>query len=196
MKNKLSKFAWFNLGILICFTAYFLVKLNFEFLIYAVSISVFIYILEKTDRIFKYTQLAKAGFTAWLFLHLLGGTLYLKGFRLYDTILINLAGEPYNILKYDQAIHVFCYFVMTMFLHSIVMHISEKNAGKITIGFITTLAALGLSAVNEIIEFSAVVFFNSDGVGGYYNNALDLVFNLIGILIAIAVLRNNKKQKI
>lgn len=44
---------------------------------------------------------------------------------------------------------------------------------------------MGVSAVNEIIELSAVVFFNSSGVGDYYNNALDMVFNLAGIMIAV-----------
>ena len=54
---------------------------------------------------------------------------------------------------------------------------------------IAALASLGLSAINEIIEFSTVAFFNADGVGGYHNNALDLVFNLMGILLAIAIAR-------
>lgn len=193
MKNKLSRFAMANLVLVACFTVYFLAKQNFEFLIYAVSIWVFVFIIEKTDKTFKYGKPAKIGFMIWLFLHLLGGTVYIHGVRLYDRMLIDIAGEPFNIFKYDQAVHTYCYFVMTLFIHSIVLHISKKDANRITLGLITALGALGLSAVNEIIEFCAVVFFHSDGVGGYYNNALDLVFNLAGILLALVILRHGKK---
>jgi len=53
---------------------------------------------------------------------------------------------------------------------------------------------MGISALNEVIEFSTVVFFNSTGVGGYYNNALDLVFNAIGAAIAVLFMHKNNKK--
>jgi len=193
MNTKFSRFAAANLVVLLGFTVYFLARRNFEFLVYAVSLSLLVFIIEKTDRIFRYGKAAKAGFTVWLLLHLLGGTLYLKGVRLYDMMLIPIAGEPYNILRYDQVIHAFCYFVMTFFLDAVVMYLGRRDAPKFTLGLITGLAALGLSAVNEIIEFGAVVFFHSSGVGGYYNNALDLVFNLLGILVALGVLWRGRR---
>jgi uncharacterized membrane protein YjdF len=47
------------------------------------------------------------------------------------------------------------------------------------------LIALGIGAVNEISEFAAVVFLGAqESVGDYFNNALDLVFNLFGAIVA------------
>ena len=189
MKLKLSTHTLVNIIILLGFMIYFLMNQNYEFLVYAATIVVLIWFIEKTDKIFNYTTLAKTGFSLWLLLHLLGGSVYINGIRLYDMVLIKVLGEPYNIFKYDQAIHLFCYFVMTIFIYSIVLYISRDKASKIVVSLIAALASLGLSAINEIIEFSTVAFFQTDGVGGYYNNALDLVFNLAGIILAIAIAR-------
>ena len=46
------------------------------------------------------------------------------------------------------------------------------------------LGGMGIGALNEIIEFAAVVIFGQTGVGGYWNTALDLVFNLLGAIAA------------
>jgi uncharacterized membrane protein YjdF len=45
------------------------------------------------------------------------------------------------------------------------------------------LAASSLGAVNEIIEFLAVILLGSEGVGGYTNTAIDLVANLLGAIV-------------
>ena len=39
-----------------------------------------------------------------------------------------------------------------------------------------------------MIEFAAVVVLGDTGVGGYVNNALDLVFNALGAVTAMAIL--------
>ena len=195
LKKILSSSPLVNIIILLGFTIYFLMRQNYEFLVYAATILVLIWFIAKTDKIFSYTSIAKIGFSLWLLLHLLGGSIYIKGTRLYDMILINVLGEPYYIFKYDQAIHLFCYFVMTIFIYSIVLYISRDKASKVVVTLITALASLGLSAINEIIEFSTVAFFASDGVGTYHNNALDLVFNLTGIILAIAIARSRTVQQ-
>jgi hypothetical protein len=46
---------------------------------------------------------------------------------------------------------------------------------------------MGLGAVNEIIEFIAVLSVPDTNVGGYYNTALDLVFNGAGAVIAMVI---------
>ena len=58
------------------------------------------------------------------------------------------------------------------------------------------MAGLGLGAVNEIVEFTATVITPNTGVGGYVNNALDLVTDLLGAVIAIIYLRKREKRKI
>ena len=198
MKKGIAITTWINILIIGCFTAYFLIKGNYEFLFYAVTLGILSFIIEKTDRIFNYSNLAKIGFNIWLFLHFSGGTFKIAGTKLYDTVLIPIIGEPFNILRYDQIIHGYCYFVITMFMYSVVLYISDKKANKFLIGLITLLAGASIGAINEIIEFSTVVFLDAgEAVGGYYNNALDLVFNFIGATIAVFVIvpRNPKHLK-
>ena len=43
---------------------------------------------------------------------------------------------------------------------------------------------MGFGALNEVVEFAAVAFFGQTGVGGYWNTALDLVFNMLGAIVA------------
>jgi len=43
---------------------------------------------------------------------------------------------------------------------------------------------MGLGALNEIIEFAAVLMIPETNVGGYINTGWDLVANLVGCLFA------------
>ena len=61
---------------------------------------------------------------------------------------------------------------------------------------IAILGAIGLGAVNEIIEFISVLLFPGNGVGGYVNNAIDLVFNTLGAVIAIGCVWVNNRGKV
>jgi hypothetical protein len=47
---------------------------------------------------------------------------------------------------------------------------------------------MGLGALNEMIEFAAVVMFPQTNVGGYVNTALDPVFNAAGAVVAMALI--------
>jgi len=61
--------------------------------------------------------------------------------------------------------------------------------GTTSILVFPVLGAMGLGAVNEIIEFIAVVVFPNTNVGGYINTALDLVFNALGAIVAMVLVR-------
>lgn len=178
---------YLNVLILTLFTLFFILKKNYEFISYTIVLGILIYVLAKSDKIFNYPKIAKFGFTIWIFLHLSGGSFYIRGIKLYDLILIPIIGEPFNLFKYDQFVHFFCYVVLTLFIYTIVKKMSDKNTSKKLIGFISILSGVGLGAFNEIIEFSTVVFFQATGVGGYFNNALDLVFNFLGSLVAVLI---------
>jgi putative membrane protein len=171
--------------ILAVFTILFVIRGNYEFLIYAFTLFPLIWIVTKTDKMFNYSGLAKWGFAVWMFLHVIGGSIKFHGVRLYDTIFFNLVADPYNILRYDQVIHTFCYFVFTLFVYAVVVSMSKPKTNKLQIMIIAFIGSMGVSALNEIIEFGAVAFLGSEGVGGYFNNALDLVFNAIGAVAAL-----------
>jgi putative membrane protein len=188
--NKRLYPIWASLFILVLFTIIYLIQGNYEFLAYILTLGIAIFIIFKADKFFKFPGAARWGFAIWMLLHMLGGSLFINGKKLYDTVLINIIGDPYFILKYDQFVHAFCYFVITLFVYSLVVYISKSKILTKTSILIIILAGIGIGAINEMIEFATVVFLNSTGVGGYTNNALDLFFNSIGAILSIFYIKN------
>jgi len=172
--------SFFLAGILTLLTIIFQ---NYEFLLYAITVVILIVILYKTDKYFKYKRLGLWLFNIWLILHVLGGLASYQGVRFYDLILLNLVGDPYHVLKYDQFVHFYCYVVMSILMWSVVQKIIKRSASSAVVCVVTILAASSLGAVNEIIEFFAFMMLGTEGVGGYINTAIDLVANLLGAII-------------
>jgi len=128
-----------------------------------------------------------------------GGGIYIKGTRLYEIMLIDLVGAPYYIFKYDQFVHMFGFGVATLAMYYLIEPYLKFDHKKwVALSIILIMAGLGVGALNEIIEFFASVMLSRTGVGGYENTALDLVFNLVGAIIAMFFVRsieNSKNQK-
>ncbi len=181
---------FFDWGILGAFTAGFLLRGNTEFLLYAATLTVLILVVQRSHRVFAYPPLALWGFTAWLVMHMCGGFVRLDGTRLYDLVLVPLVSEPYHVLRYDQFVHAACYFVITLLLGRVVALRGDAHTGTATIRLLAALAAMGVGALNEVIEFLAVAFLGAaDGVGDYINNAQDICFNALGALAALPLVR-------
>ncbi len=167
-------------GLLILLT---LILQNHEFLLYAVTVAALALLLFLTDRYFGFEALGLWLFNLWLILHILGGLARFRGVRFYDLILLDLVGEPYHLIKYDQFVHFFCYIVMSILMWSVVQKISRRDASAAVVCVVTILAASSIGALNEIVEFAAVVLLATEGVGGYTNTAIDLVANLLGAIV-------------
>jgi len=181
MNNNLPYIVSFFLaGLLTLLT---IILQNYEFLLYAITVAILAVIIFKTGQYFGFSRAGLWLFNVWLILHICGGLAVYQGVRFYDLILIDIIGEPYHILKYDQFVHFFCYLVISILMWSVVQKIAKKNANSIVICVVTVLAASSIGAVNEIIEFLAVVALGTDGVGGYTNTAIDLVANLLGAIV-------------
>jgi hypothetical protein len=157
---------------------------NYEFLVYAAALVVLIVLIHKTDPVFDYESLALWSFVAWVIMHLAGGFLKVGDSVLYDLVLIPIVGEPYSVLKFDQFVHAFCYFFFSLLVYSVVEKVVAKNANKLAVSILVVLAAIGIGSINEIIEFTTTIFWDT-GVGGYVNNSIDLVANLIGAVIGV-----------
>jgi uncharacterized membrane protein YjdF len=102
-------------------------------------------------------------------------------------------------IKYDNIVHTFSSFVMALIAYNFLKpYLSKvKKLNPIYFGIIILLIVAGLGAVNEMFEFTAVIFANAaEGVGGYFNNSIDLFFNALGAIIGIAFVINyhNKKK--
>lgn len=116
-------------------------------------------------------------------LHLLGGSVIVSGDVLYAYVPVVIQ-NPFGltVLKYDQVVHLFGSAVAALVIFGFLR--GARHVSGLTLGLITFLAAVGVGALNEIIELHVKLTVPQEGVGGYYNNALDLVFNTIGAGIA------------
>lgn len=107
-----------------------------------------------------------------------------------------------ELLKYDHVVHAYGFGVATFVcwegLQSILA--SQQNDSrriKPTPGMLTlcAAAALGLGAVNEIIEFAATLLVPETNVGGYENTGWDLVSNAVGAIAAAAIIAANFRRR-
>ncbi len=184
-----------NAGALIFFSCLFLLQQNYEFVIYVAVIVLFSAIILLTIKKAQYSNGLLWGLTLWSVMHMAGGGLFFGGTKLYEIILLPLVGEPYNIFKYDQLVHAIGFGVATLLMFQLLKPLLQKNNRKwAALSIVIVMAGLGVGALNEILEFAVTIVASSNGVGGYENTALDLVFNLFGAIVAMFFIR--KKEKI
>jgi len=162
---------------------------NFEFLFYGITTVILVALLHKGDQHFDFGSKVLWGFNIWIILHILGGLLPVGDSVLYSFVLIDLVGEPYSILKYDQLVHFYCYFIAALLMWKVVSSLNSNSV--ITASLITILAASGIGGLNEIIEFLATVFIPDTNVGGYENTAIDIVSNFLGACAAAPFFKRN-----
>ena len=194
MDKELQPIAWVAGLSLVFFAGLIFLQGNFEFLFYLGIVLALMWLIFKAHQKVQWPLYVLWHLLAWAILHLAGGTVRLTGKTLYATILIPLIGEPYNILKYDQVVHVYGFFVATLAIYYVLKPLLKKDHKSwFALGVVVTMAGLGLGALNEIVEFTATVITPSTGVGSYINNALDLVANFIGAIIAFFYLQKREK---
>lgn len=184
----------FNLAYIIPFTIYYISIKNFEFLWYIFILVVIFLAVAGTLRKTKFDYVILWGLSLWGLMHMAGGGLLVRGEVLYAFKLIPIVENAnYFILKYDQFVHFYLYVIVSM----AVFHILEKQlhskANYLIIYLITALASIGIGALNEIAEFISVLAFPETGVGNYYNNSWDLVFNSLGAFLGVVVAHLRKK---
>lgn len=187
MSSKEKHLLAFNLGYIAIFGLWAVAERNYEFLFY-VSIVVFLILL----LLFKYKRLGLSTGAMWLLsiwglLHMMGGNIPIG-----DSVLYNLQLIPV-LLKYDQFVHAFGFGSTTIVGWQLLRPCLKEKFNWTTISIILVMIGMGAGALNEILEFIATVTIPETNVGGYYNTALDMVFNMIGAIIAVLYL--TKKQK-
>lgn len=181
----------------IIFTFIFLKRKNYEFMIYIAVIIFFAIIIGLAHKRINYPKYVLWWLAAWAILHMSGGGLYIGGKKLYELMIIDIVGQPYNIFKFDQFVHIVGFFAATLALYYTLKPLLKDNIKKWTsLSIIVIMAGLGAGALNEIVEFSATVLVPETGVGGYENTSLDLVADLIGAVIAMVyIIKKEKNSK-
>lgn len=173
----------------IVFVTIFILQGNVEFIFYVGMLLVFAGLLTYSYiKGVKYSNTTLWLLAVWGFLHLLGGVEISQNKVIYDIILFDLVGEPYNIFKYDQLIHAYGFGSATFFAYDLLKTNLANEFSKKSIIFIILFVSMGLGALNELIEFVATINIETVNVGGYVNTSLDLVFNLLGASLASIII--------
>jgi hypothetical protein len=158
---------------------------NWEFVVYiAVVVGVGLLILGIRRR---------AGFTPgllwalsfWGLLHVIGGLVPVP----HDWPIDGTKRVFYSwwiipgLLKYDNPVHAYGMGVATWACWQglrTATGLRTPTAGTLAIA---ALAGIGLGALNEVVEFIATLFLDTN-VGGYRNTGFDLIYNTVGAVIA------------
>jgi len=169
-----------NLLYVPAFTVIALRNLNFEFVLYVGVILIVGAWVVRKQRSVRFDLPILWGLTIWGLLHMAGGNI-----RVGDDILYGLQLIPV-VLRYDELVHAFGFGTATLVCHHLLKPCLRDGLDRWrTLSILIVLMGSGLGAINEIIEFIAVKTLPETNVGGYDNTLWDLIFNLIGGLLAV-----------
>jgi hypothetical protein len=197
--NKLRKDEEYRINILTSFIILSLVSFlvvavfigNTEFVYYDLVILPLIIFAYYTHKSLKVHFFVLSLLYLVFFMHMAGGTIYIQGVRLYDI--------PFLFLKYDNLVHFIGSFTAVFVSYSLVEpYVSRKTPHRDWfVLMILLLVAAGVGTLVEMVEFVGVIFIldAAKGVGGYFNNTLDLLVNFCGALTGgfVILQYHNKK---
>ncbi|WP_078059071.1 DUF2238 domain-containing protein [Tropicimonas marinistellae] len=179
----------FTVAYVFAFTIWFLSTGNYEFIVYVATMFALLLVVGLSLRKAEYPTLMLWALSIWGLAHMAGGGVTVSGSVLYNLHLVPIVdNERMFILKYDQLVHAFGFGVTAWLLHHLLTRNFPATRGTATALIYPALASMGLGAVNEIIEFSAVLMVPDTNVGGYMNTALDLCFNALGAAVAMMII--------
>ncbi len=171
------------------FFVYFLAIGNFEFIWYVLTLVGLAVLVALTRRTAALPAEILWALSVWGLVHMAGGGIHVGDGVLYNYIVLPVTADgEISILKFDQLVHFYGFAVTAWLLwHLLNVHFPVLR-GTSTAYVYPALASMGLGATNEIVEFTAVLLFPDTNVGGYFNTALDLVFNALGAVTAMVVI--------
>ncbi len=189
---KPTKFHWIILAInilnLLLFSFFYLRKQNYEFVIYIVVIIFFLILISLLHLKYNFSKMVLVGMTIWAILHMSGGFFIINNAVLYSYQIIP------RFLRFDQLVHFFGFGIATLLSFEILKQ-NLKIKSKLALSIFIIFIGMGIGALNEIIEFIAVLTVPQTGVGGYENTMWDMVFNTFGAILAVLYLNLSGKMK-
>lgn len=119
------------------------------------------------------------GLSVWGLGHMAGGVIPLDGDRtLYNAVL------GVDLLHFDRLVHAFGFGFATLVCGKVLRRLLPDAPMAGAAAVLAVLAGLGVGAANEIVEFGATLVLPETNVGGYVNTGWDLVFDLLGGIVA------------
>lgn len=184
---------WFTIIYIIVFSVISWLNSNYEFIYYTfvllIQVNIGLYLHHKL--LFPWYILI--GLSLMGLMHILGGNIHLEGTRLYDTYLFG------SWLKYDNLVHAVAMFIGTFISYALIKPYIDPDlkVRPASLYLIIFTMTMGLGALNEVIEYFAVIWLDvGEWVGDYYNNALDLVYNGLGSIAACLYMATRKELKV
>ncbi|WP_135504396.1 DUF2238 domain-containing protein [Roseovarius aestuariivivens] len=185
--------AFFTISYIALFTIWFFSIGNYEFIIYVMTMAALMLLIGLSLRKAEYPPSMLWALSVWGLAHMAGGGVPIGEAVLYNLELIPIFDtERLFILKYDQLVHAYGFGITAWLLHHLLVRHFPETRDTMTALVYPALASSGLGAVNEMIEFSAVLAVPDTNVGGYMNTALDLCFNALGAALAMTIIRLKK----
>ena len=191
-KKTARRFAVFTVAYTIFFLVHSVVSKNYEFMFYSFVLLVLLFVLILVYRRYQFSVWMIISLSVFGLLHLAGGSLYPDGVRLYDFPFFG------GLFHFDNIVHTTGIFLTTIILYNLISpFIDQRVKDKyIIFYFLLILMALGIGSLNEIVELIAVLYFQAaKGVGGYLNNAFDIVFNTFGSTLATLVIHWTESRR-
>jgi hypothetical protein len=178
-----------NIGLIVGFGYSFLLRKNYEFIIYVGVIALFLVLVGITFFRVAYSTITLIGLTIWSLMHMAGGGIFINSVRLYDIILIPLS-QTYPILRYDQVVHLFGFAAATLVMFDLLRPLLKEDLQHfVALSVVVIMAGLGVGAFNEIVEALVAATLPQSGVGGYVNTALDLISDFLGAILAFVFIK-------
>ncbi len=178
---------------------------NREFLFYILVMLVLIAAITWVHSRVRLTPGLLWGLAVWGFFHMAGGLVPLPPGWPYEgdhAVFYSWWIVPPHYLKYDQVVHAYGFGITTWLCwHALRTAIigfgAPRDQIKPTLGMLTlcVAAGVGFGAINEVIEFIAVLTLPDTNVGGYENLGWDLVSNLSGAVLAALIIRFGSRPR-
>lgn len=177
-----------------------MVQGNREFVFYIAVMATLIAVMMLVHRRVGLTTGLLWSLSVWGLLHMAGGLVRIPEGWPYNgdhDVLYSLWLVPER-LKYDQIVHAYGFAITTWLCWHGLSSGLQRGFGIVlqpTLGMLTLCAAAGtgFGAINEVVEFIAVLTIPNTNVGGYVNTGWDLVANLIGAAAAAVVIRCRRR---
>ena len=168
---------------------------NGEFVFYLGVMAVLIVVIFVVHRRIQMSSALLWALSVWGLLHMAGGLVAIPPSWTHEppnAVLYSWWIVP-KLLKYDQLVHAYGFGVTTWLCYHAWRSIVKTHgiALQPSIGVLTLCiaAGMGFGALNEIVEFIAVLSLPNTNVGGYINTGWDLVANAVGCVAAAIGLR-------
>ena len=164
---------------------------NREFVFYIAVMLLLAAAVYLIDRRIRFSPLVLWGLSLWGLAHMAGGLVPVpESWPISGDIRVLYSWWIIpGYLKYDHVVHAYGFGVTTWVcwegLQSVLRGRGMADV-RPTVGMLVLCgaASMGFGALNEIVEFVAVLLVPETNVGGYVNTGWDLVSNLAGVMIA------------